>query len=474
MRDIKYAGTVLLMLLAAGPSGCGDSADPGESLPSVAVVGAGAAGLASARRLADAGFRVVVLEARDRIGGRTWSYDFGGGTTIDLGASWIHGTHPEFERVVAQLGLETVNTDFTNMLVHDSSGGTRQIDDATVADLEARFGASIIVAALAEAKLAIQTLIDRMWEENLLAGYTHEFIQYITTTFFETDFAASAETIPVEAFLELLPPPGAPEPTDETGAKNTAFPGGYNQVTDHLARGLDIRLNTVVRRIDHAGNGVVVATDAGEYRADIAIVTVPIGVLKSGKIEFSPALPERKQGAIDRLGSGVLNKLYLRFPYAFWEHEADVLGFSSPEKGGFAVWHNMERITGAPILMAFTSGQSAIDVEKLSDPEIVEKAMAVLRRTYGDGIPEPVDHKITRWSSDPFSLGSYSYFDLDTEQGDRVILSEPVGEKLLFAGEATIERAFAQVPGAYLTGIREAERIIGRYKPESVASAPSS
>src|SRR5262245_42473705 len=120
MKDIKYEGIALLMLLAVVPSGCRDATDPGENLPSVAVIGAGAAGLASARRLADAGFPVVVLEARDRIGGRTWSYDFGGGTTIDLGASWIHGTHPEFERIVAQLGLETVNSDFTNMLVHDS------------------------------------------------------------------------------------------------------------------------------------------------------------------------------------------------------------------------------------------------------------------------------------------------------------------------------------------------------------------
>jgi monoamine oxidase len=443
-------------------SGCGDSSDPENSSPTVAVVGAGAAGLASARRLADAGFRVVVLEARDRIGGRTWSYDFGGGTTIDLGASWIHGTQPEFERLVAELELETVNTDFTNMLVHDSSGGTRQIDRETMADLTARFGASILVAALNDAKLAIQSLIDRMWQDNLLVGYSREFIQYITTTVFETEFAASSETIPAQAFLELLPPPGEPaDPDEEPGAKNTAFPQGYNQITDYLARGLDIRLNTIVKRIDYSGESVQIFTNHRRYEADTVIVTVPIGVLKAGKIEFSPPLPERKQGAIDRLGSGVLNKLYLKFPYIFWEHEPDVLGFSRPEKGGFAVWHNMERITGQPILMAFSSGQSAIDIEALRDPEIIALAMERLRGFYGDEIPEPMDYKITRWHSDPFSLGSYSYFALATELGDRAILAEPVEDKVLFAGEATIDRAFAQVPGAYMTGLREADRIIG-------------
>ncbi len=456
------AGLVLFIALAIGIGGCGSSGDSEADRSSVVVVGAGAAGLASARRLADAGISVIVLEARNRIGGRTWSYDFGGETTIDLGASWIHGTHPELEQLVAELSLETVNTDFTNMLVHDTSGGTRQIDDETVADLEIRIGTRVIAAAINDAKASIQSIIDRMWQDNVLADYSFEFIQYITTMFFETEFAASSETIPAQAFLELLPPAGEPtEPGDDLGAKNTAFPHGYNQITDHLATGLDIRLNTVVQRIDYSGESVQITTDDGSYEADVVIVTVPIGVLKAGRIAFSPALPERKQGAIDRMGSGVLNKLYLRFPHVFWEQEPDVLGFSAPERGGFAVWHNMEKITGQPILMAFTSGQSAIDIERLNDAEIVALAMERLRGFYGDGIPEPIDYQITRWHSDPFSLGSYSYFALATELGDRAILAEPVVDKVLFAGEATIDRAFAQVPGAYMTGLREADRIIG-------------
>lgn len=452
---------IVLMLLAIGISACGESSLSGSDRSTVVVIGAGAAGLASARRLTDAGVQVVVLEARDRIGGRTWSYDFGDGATIDLGASWIHGTQPALEQLVAELELQTVNTNFTNMLVHDTAGGTRQIDSATVSDLEVRFGTSIIVAAFNEAKRSVQSIIDAMWQDNLLAGYSYEFVQYITTTFFETEFAASSETIPAQAFLELLPPPGEPtNPDDEVGAKNTAFPQGYNQITDYLARGLDIRLNTVVERIDYSGAAVHIFTNRRSYEADFVIVTVPIGVLKAGKIAFSPALPERKQGAIDRMGSGVLNKLYLRFPHVFWEQEPDVLGFSSPERGGFAVWHNMEKITGQPILMGFTSGQSAIDIEALRDVEIVALAMQRLRGFYGDGIPDPIDHKITRWHADPFSLGSYSYFALATELGDRAILGEPVEDRVLFAGEATIDRAFAQVPGAYLTGLREADRII--------------
>ena len=107
--------------------------------------------------------------------------------------------------------------------------------------------------------------------------------------------------------------------------------------------------------------------------------------------------------------------------------------------------------------------ETAVDTVtgSVTSSQIVALAMERLRGFYGDGIPDPIDYKITRWHSNPFSLGSYSYFALATELGDRAILAEPVGNKVLFAGEATIDRAFAQVPGAYLTGLREADRIIG-------------
>jgi monoamine oxidase len=121
---------------------------------------------------------------------------------------------------------------------------------------------------------------------------------------------------------------------------------------------------------------------------------------------------------------------------------------------------------GFPVV-AFSSGQSAIGIEAMPDPQIVALAMERLRGFYGNEIPEPLDHEITRWHSDPFSLGSYSYFTLTTELGDRAILAEPVGDELLFAGEATMDRAFAQVPGAYMSGLREADRIIARYRAET-------
>lgn len=462
------ASALVVGLWTAAAAGLSSSAS--AQLPSVVVVGAGMSGLAAANRLAAEGYPVVVLEARNRVGGRTLSVPFGSqGATVDLGASWIHGIHPAFQSLVSSLGIQTTNTQFTNMIVHDSLGGTTPIDQPLLDDLGFRFVDAILWNMFWAPELPVQDMVNIMWWTGNLPGYSWEFIQYATTAFFETEFAASSETIPVEAFWEWIPPLDEEEAWEALFGggqeQNAAFPGGYNQVTDYLAQGLDIRLNTTVTNIDYLFGDVDISTTAGPYEADLVIVTVPIGVLKSGSIGFWPPLPSWKQGAINRMGSGVLNKLYLEFPYAFWEPDRDVLGISQPERGGLAVWVNMQRITGQPILMAFSSGQSAIDIEAMSAEDVLAMAMERLEVGYGPSIPSPINHKITKWNSDPYSRGSYSSFTLTTNLGDRDLLSQPVAGKVLFAGEATEDYGYAQVPGAYTSGLREAERIISVYGP---------
>lgn len=443
------------------------SADP---LPSVVVVGAGVSGLTSARRLHDAGFPVTVLEARDRIGGRIRSQPFGPRATIDLGASWFAGVEgqPELKALIEQVGMESRPSDPINMFVHDSSRRLHVVDDATEEDLGARFVPAIALSALLEPDLPLQDVIDRISPLEL-SHYTHEFIQYMMTAFFETEFALSAEDIPVKALWEWLPHLDD-EPSWEailSGKieKCIMFPNGYSELTQHLAQGLDIALDAQVTWIDHAGTKIKVYTAgrAVPYEVDVVIVTVPIGVLKAGSIRFWPPLPRRKRAAIARMGVGVLNKLYMEFDRVFWEPEADTLGFSRPEDAPFAVWHNMRKATDEPILMAFSSGRIALEVEDLPDHEIVARAMATLKHAYGADIPWPKRSAITRWKRDPFALGSYSAFDRSTRLGDRKILREPVRDRLLFAGEATVDYGFAQVPGAYLSGLREAERLSQRY-----------
>lgn len=445
---------------------------------SVIVVGAGMAGLAAARRLQEAGFEVTVLEARDRVGGRMHTDTNATGTTLDLGASWIHGHHPEFEALVAGMNLAQKNTDYASIRFYDSSNRSMDVTEGMWNDLKLRLADAFSWNALLHPDWTVQTVLDIMWATGNFPGYTREFVDNFTTAVFDTEFAATASKIPSRVFWELIPNLDDAQAWESFFASsesdNTAFPQGYNQVTDRLKEGLDIQLNAEVTRIDYPANQslVTVTTRSGaQHVANHAIVTVPIGVLQAGTIAFVPALPSRKQGAIQRMGSGLLNKVFLEFrtEEQFWPSgpgEPDVIGTSSPDRGAFSIWVDMKEITGKPILMAYTSGDTARTIEAWDDDKTKNEALLRLQDTFPGNVPAPINVKVTRWNQDPFARGSYSTFGQSTQLGDRALLREPVANnKLLFAGEATVDSAFAQVPGAYASGIREADRLSQAYAP---------
>ncbi|MGL5192473.1 MAG: FAD-dependent oxidoreductase, partial [Chroococcales cyanobacterium] len=225
---------------------------------------------------------------------------------------------------------------------------------------------------------------------------------------------------------------------------------------------LEIQLQQKVTEIRYGGSGVSVTTQRETLRADAAIVTLPLGVLKSESIQFFPELPTHKQTAINRLSMGVLNKVILKFPKQFWPQDYQGLGYLHETGPDFYEFLNWSFYSQQPALMALTGGSFAREIEQLSEGEIRSRVMGVLRRSYGDRIPEPESMMVTRWSQDPFAFGSYSHIAVGGESGDRDILAEPIGDRLFFAGEATSRAYPATVHGAYLSGIREAKRLINR------------
>lgn len=454
-------------------------AAPAFALPStpprVIVVGAGISGLAAAQRLKANGFDVTVLEARTRVGGRMHTDVNATGTTIDLGANWIHGHQPEFENFVADMNLVQTNTDFSAMRFYSSSNRAIDINPLIWNDLKLRLSNVAQVYSVLFPDKTIQTMIDNTWLTGGFLGYSRELIDNFTTAAFDTEFAATASKTPCRALAEIAPDLNALQLLEgllgPAEKHNTAFPQGFNQVTDRLKVGLDIRLDSEVTRIEYPANQslVTVSTRNGaQYVANHVIVTVPIGVLKAGSITFVPALPTAKLGAIQRLGSGLLNKVFLEFrpQDQFWPsgpNAPDVLGTSSPQRGAFSIWINQQKITGKPILMAWTSGDAARTIEGWDDERTKVEAMLRLRDTFPGSVPDAINVKVTRWNQDPFARGSYSTFTQTSRLGDRALLGEPVSGKLLFAGEATVDSAFAQVTGAYASGIREADRLISAY-----------
>ena len=417
---------------------------------SVLILGAGIAGLAAARGIATLGSRVTLLEGRDRIGGRIWTEaDFA--APVDLGAAWIHGTAKNpITRLADRFGASTRSTDYENVVVHDADG--RRLPASELASIESEF--EVLVEAVSdigeEARhdLSIRTGLSQVLAGELLHPSEQRALDYLTSSLVVT---AGADLEELSLWYS--------DADEAFAGPDVLFPGGYGQIVDGLARGLDIRLGHQVQYVHYDQQGVRVITNQGEFTADSAVVTLPLGVLKQNRVVFAPQLPARKRRAIARLGMGVLNKVALQFPHAFWSPQHDFLGYMSASKGEFPVFLNLAQATGHPILVALTGGSFARRLEAQSDAQVVQHTLRILRQIYHQRLPDPVRAAVTRWGSDPFAGGSYSHLPVGATPDDYDVMAEPAGQgRLLFAGEATSRRYPGTVHGAFLSGVREARR----------------
>jgi monoamine oxidase len=422
--------------------------DPLSTSADVLVLGAGIAGLAAARTLTDKGLSVIVLEARDRVGGRMWT-DTSLGLPLDLGASWIHGVKGNpITKLAKQFGVKTVPTDGENAIEFAADGS--ELPDDEFARMEALF--EDIYEEVAEMQddtdedMPLQTAFDQVIASRDLSDADLRRLNYYIHLVTALDYGADPKDLSLWEW----------DQDEEFGGEEVIFPGGYNQITDGLAQGLDIRLGAVVKTVRYGGDGVEVESSAGVFVADKAVVTFPLGVLKQASVKFEPPLPESKQAAIDRLGMGVLNKVYLKFPEIFWDESIETFSYMGAELGEWCDWLSFAPFTGEAVLMAFHGGEKGFAIENLGDEEIRAGAMATLRVMFGDDIPEPEGMLVTRWGKDPFAFGAYSHIPPFASGDDYDALFAPVDDVLFFAGEATSREYPSTVHGAYLSGVAAA------------------
>ncbi len=430
----------------------------------ILVIGAGMAGIAAARTLHDAGCVVTVLEARERIGGRTHT-DSSLGVDVDMGAAWIHGpTANPLVPLARQHGVCWGLTDFFN--VHGGAVMAFHADGTPIDEAAYTEGIQYFPAGYAHLHNSLLTvkpgddirsmayLLDRgLPGQETLTGDAAAGFYYTSRVRIRYEDAADLDQVDWRMGREYVKLPGG---------DLLVYDGGFGRLVAGLADGLDIQTGVVVERIEYGEAGCTLRTNRGDFAADRVIVTVPLGVLKAGVIDFAPPLPAEKQTAIQRMGFGHYEKLALRFPHIFWPlapHRFNYLSDADPPL--YMAWLNNAHYTGEPVLIAYHAAGLAQHSNRWSDEKLIAGALETLRKMFGPDVPEPVAYVRSAWEADPFSRGSYSFAQVGMTEEDRAALAAPAGDRLFFAGEATHPHYWATVHGAYETGVRAAREVLG-------------
>jgi monoamine oxidase len=335
---------------------------------SVTVVGAGAAGLGCARQMVDAGFEVTLVEARDRTGGRVWSEAIAG-TPVEMGASWIHGvTGNPLTSIADGSGIERIPFEYEGYFPDpqqrvEGTAGLRQLN-RSLGSFDWS-GGNAVTTPLSD----------------LLPYRRTPGLEWAINSEISQEYGADPSGLSVFATDE----------GDWLRGGDALLAGSYQQmIVDATLNAespgdIPLELETVVTEVRYDRRGVeVLDSKGGTRRSDFAVVTVPIGVLKSGAIRFSPGLPAGSLEGIAGLGLGLLDKLWLAFDEVFWDEDVEMLSWIDPERPGlWAGWVNGQRAFGQPLLLAFNGGGEAWRVAGLDDRTVVESAVKALGGMYG-------------------------------------------------------------------------------------------
>ena len=406
----------------------------------VVIVGAGAAGLSAAKALQEARRSFIILEARDRVGGRVFT-DEALGIPFDAGAFYIHWSERNpWAQIAKQLEVMTVDD-------RTLRGGFAVFDNGKPVPDEERGNRRRAFSRVSE----------------ILGNYDHQR---------DNSFADIARIQPPElasavAAMSLMSLGEDPQRVSAAdydqldSGTDLAVPSGYGKLVARYGEGLPIRLSTPVTSIDWSGEGVQVSTAAsGTIKALAAIVTVPVGVLAKEAIYFAPALPVETTDAISGLSMGAMTKIALQV-------EGDRFGLS-PFTQYFDDSSQHELINyefwgfDRNIVLATFSGDYARGVVKMGEQATADHVVERLAKLLGSDLRSKIKGtRLAAWSEDPFALGSYS-IARPGHASARDALFHPIGDRIWFAGEATAGPAAMTAGGASISGLSAAQAVAGK------------
>ncbi|PIA55029.1 hypothetical protein AQUCO_00800041v1 [Aquilegia coerulea] len=434
---------------------------------SVIIVGSGLAGLAAARQLLSFGFKVVVLEGRNRPGGRVFTQrlgEEGNFAAVDLGGSVLTGINANPLGVLARQLSIPLHKVRDNCPLYKPDGAP--IDEEIDSKVDLIFN-KLLDKATEFRKLVGESAND------ISLGSALETFRRIYGVLHSTEevqllhwHLANLEYANAGCLLDLSVAYWDQDDPYEMGGDHCFLAGGNWRLIKAMCEEVPIFYGKTVNYIKHGNEGVEVVSGDQVFRADMVLCTVPLGVLKNRIIKFEPELPKRKLGAIERLGFGLLNKVAMIFPHVFWEEDIDTFGRLNQDthrRGEFFLFYCYHTVSGGPVLIALIAGEAALTSECTDSVILLHRVLSILRGIFspkGIEVPNPIQTICTKWGSDPLCRGSYSHVRVGSSGRDYDILAESVGARLFFAGEATSRQYPATMHGAFLSGLREASHML--------------
>ena len=412
------------------------------------VIGGGIAGLETTRHLTQAGLHVVLLEARDRLGGRIWT-QYVDGQPVELGAEFIHGRPPEIFNAVSRAALKVVPVEGRIVAKHrgrwDASGNVMEEVDRLFESMPGDEPDQTFAHYLAHTRVSPEAKEHAL---NFVQGF----------------HAADPEKVGVHWLIETTK---AEEEIEGEGSFRLV--DGYERllhaIEDQIVQNrVQIHLHHPVTAVHWKPGEVRAHTASAEYHARRAVITVPLSLLKERTILFEPPIAG-KNGPLALLEMGPVMRVSLRFREKFWDKRRECRGFSFmfSDDRDFPTWWSLSPLP-IPVLTGWTGGRRAAGLASHAEEQLINRGIASLARILEMPIQEleslMQSAHTHNWDADPYSHGAYSYAMAGGARAFRV-LAEPLANTLFFAGEATDFRGFnGTVHGAMASGKRAAEEIL--------------
>lgn len=398
----------------------------------VTVIGGGAAGVAAARHLWSSKIDVLIVEARQRLGGRAFTFITNNGFALDLGCGWLHSAERNPWGDIAKAQGRHVNKSLPPWMRPALPHGFSANDQRDFAKSAHRFYERLETA---------EQFPDRPASELLEPGNRwNNLINAVNT------FISGGELTQVSAW-DLA--------RYQEGDENWRVVEGYGTIVAAHGAGVPAMLDCPVQRIDHSGKRLRIETAKGAITADQSIIAVPTPILANPDF-LSPSLPEKTEAA-RALPLGFDDKLFLSLDHAE-EFEPETRLFGRVDRPGTGAYHL--RPFGRPVIEAYFGGALAANLEAEGDAAFFSFAQTELADLLGTSFRQRIKPiAVHRWGADPFAGGAYSYA-LPGKADLRAVLAAPVDQRLFFAGEACSRADFSTAHGALLTGIAAADQVI--------------